>query len=414
MSRPTRIIILLCLPVLMLGLGWNMGVQFERETNREQVQRLAELFEGGTGSGAIAGDPEKTVDISLLWSVWRLLQTHYIQADRLRAPDLVYGATKGLVDAAGDPYTAFMTPKENSDFRESLQGHLQGIGAELALRDNRIVVVAPIKGSPADKAGILPEDVIVEVDGASIEGQTLTEVVRKIRGQRGTKVALGVERKGSPAMLTITITRDDITVPSVEFEFKQTDSGPVGYIAVNQFGNETLAEMVKALQPMQRTPNVKGLILDLRYNGGGYLTGAVDMASLFLREGKVVSVARRQGEPQRHDVSGNPILPDIPLVILINQGTASAAEIVAGALQDYKRATVVGVTSFGKGTVQEVIDLPGGSSLRVTVAQWLTPNGRNLGKEGVTPDIVVERTIEDLQADRDPQLEKALETVSRL
>lgn len=409
MSRLTRIVVLSCLPILTLALGWNLGVQFEREALQEREDSIAELFSVSSASGAILGDPEKEVDISLLWSVWRLLQSHYIATDNLRPQNMVYGATKGMVESLGDQYTTFMTPEENTQFHDSLDGHLQGIGAELALRNGLVVVVSPLKGSPAERAGLLPEDVITQVDGGSVEGMNLSEVVTKIRGKKGTKVTLSILRSGETEERSVTITRDTITVPSVESEVKNTATGAVAYIAVNQFGGETFTEMVRALQTLERNDDLQGLILDLRYNGGGYLTGAVEMSSLFLREGKVVSVERRIGEPQRHYVTGRPMLPDIPMVVLINQGSASASEIVAGALQDLKRATIIGEKSFGKGTVQEVIDLPGGSSLRVTAARWLTPNGRDLGKEGVLPDIPIERTTAELQAGYDPQLEAALE-----
>ena len=206
----------------------------------------------------------------------------------------------------------------------------------------------------------------------------------------------------------LTIVRDDINIPSVESEVLKTQSGSLGYIALNQFGDNSVEEFKEALEAFQRTP-VGGLIVDLRFNGGGYLEGAVDVASLFLPRGKIVSVQRRGTDLEHHYAYGRPLFPDKPLVVLINQGSASASEIVAGALQDHKRATIIGMKSFGKGTVQEVVDLPGGSSLRVTTARWLTPEGKNLGKEGVHPDIIVDRSAEDFEKERDPQLDAAKE-----
>lgn len=356
-------------------------------------------------------DPEKEVDISLLWGVWRLLQSRYIDVQELNTQQLVYGAVRGLVSAVGDPYTGFMTPRENTDFRDALSGHLQGIGAELTQREDVIVVVAPIKGAPADKAGLLPEDIILTVDGEDITGMTLNEVVGKIRGPRGTAVTLEVLREGRYEPMSIKITRDDITVPSAEYEVKKTATGSVGYLTINQFGSETIKEVQSLLTNVQQQ-SLKGFIVDVRFNGGGYLEGAVDLTSMFLKEGKVVDVVGRDTEPQHHMVTGKTILPDIPLVILVNEGSASASEIFAGALQDQDRAIIVGKQTFGKGTVQEVVDLPGGSSLRVTIAKWLTPAGKDLGKEGVTPDVEVDRTREDVEAGRDPQLEKALEVVT--
>lgn len=408
MSQMHRFAALVFLPVLTLGLGWQLGARVERQKLDETRQRLEQLYGGGVGSGQLVTNPEKQVDISLMWGVWRLLIENYIDPAALQPTPLLHGAVRGLVNAIEDPYTVFMTPKENREFQQSLHGELQGIGAELAIRKEKIVVVAPIKGSPAEKAGLLPEDVIIAVNDESMEGKSLQEVVDRIRGKKGTSVTLTVDRGSKPAPLTFTIVRDDIRIPSVESETKESKGGPIGVITINQFGSETIDEVERAIRKMD-VKRFKGMILDLRFNGGGYLDGAVSLTSLVLREGKVVSVEGRTTSPQLHYVTGNPLLPDMPLVILINEGTASASEIVAGALQDHKRATIIGMKSFGKGTVQEVIDLPGGSSLRVTTAHWLTPNGRNLGKEGVTPDIKVERTPEDIEAKKDPQMDKAIE-----
>lgn len=371
------------------------------------------MFGQETGSGRTVTNPEKEVDIDLLWVTWRLLLARYIDADTLDADAMLRGAVAGMVEAVGDPYTVFMSPQENKDFRQSLSGHLQGIGAELALRAGEVIIVAPLRGSPAEKAGLLPEDVIAEIDGNAVESDaSLQDVVTRIRGQKGTTVTLSIVREGRAEPLTVTITRDDIHVPSTEFTLKETPKGNVGIIAINQFGAETVGEVDALLRDNVVGKNLKGLIVDIRFNGGGYLEGAVDLSSLFLKQGQVVSVERNDAEPQHHAVSGRPLVPDLPLVILINEGSASASEIFAGALQDHKRATVVGMKSFGKGTVQEVVDLPGGSSLRVTIARWKTPSGRDLGKEGVMPDTVVDRTEADYEAGQDPQLQAAVEILT--
>lgn len=408
MSNRYRIIALALLPLFTLVIGWQLGVQTQQRELSSIQQRLEMLYSGATQSGTVIGNPEKEADIGLLWNVWRLLQAQYIEPDALKTNDMVNGAISGLVESIGDPYTVFMTPVENTDFRDALSGHLQGIGAELEERDNQVVVVSPIKGSPAEKAGLLPEDVIVKVNGEDIADQNLNDVVSKIRGQKGTSVTIAVLREEEDDLIDFTIVRDDITVPSTQYEVKKTDNGSIGYLAVYQFGGETMNEVRVILNNVK--PNeLKGFIIDLRFNGGGYLDGAVDLVSMFMKEGKVVTVQGREGIGDTQYVSGEPILGDIPLVVLQNQASASASEITAGALQDYERATIIGMKSFGKGTVQEVIDLPGGSSLRVTIARWLTPNGRDLGKEGVVPDIVVDRTREDLDAGTDPQLQAALE-----
>ncbi len=394
---------------IALLLGVQLGMRFEQRQLDSRIWELEDQFSGGTGSGTTITDPEEQVDPALLWTVWRLMLKHYINPSDLQVQPMLYGAVRGMVEAVGDPYSVFMTPVENEDFRESLNGKLEGIGAELTLRDGQIIVVAPLKGSPAQKAGLMPEDVIISVDGNELKNPTLQDTVKLIRGPKGSQVKLGVLREGEQKVLEFTITRDNITVPSTEFEVKETASGSIGYISVNQFAENTNQEVQKALESVEEEPDLVGLIIDLRFNGGGYLERAVDLASMFLKQGKVVTVARRGTEPESHYVYGRPIDTDTPLVVLINEGSASASEILAGALQDHKRATIIGKTSFGKGTVQEIFELPGGSSLRVTVAKWLTPNGIDLGKAGVVPDVVVERTLEDFDANEDPQLDAAIE-----
>lgn len=411
MSRMHRFAALIFLPLLTLALGWQLGMRVEQRELEEARRRLEQLYGEDAGSGALITDPEKEVDLSLLWGVWRLLLENYIDHKALKPTEMVYGAVGGLVNAVDDPYTLFMTPKENREFQQSLHGQLQGIGAELAVREEKIVIVAPLKGSPAEKAGLLPEDVILAIDDEPVKKtDTLQDVVERIRGKKGTSVTLSISRSSKPDPFDVTIMRADIQVPSVESETKQTPKGAIGILTINQFGSETIDEVERALKKMD-TKAMKGMIIDLRFNGGGYLDGAVSLSSLFLREGKVVSVEGRNAPPQHHYVTGRPLLPNIPLVILINQGTASASEIVAGALQDHKRATVIGMKSFGKGTVQEVIDLPGGSSLRVTTSYWLRPSGAILEKEGITPDVTVDRLPEDIEAKRDPQLDAAVEWI---
>ena len=405
MPRAGRFVAFAILPLFTLLLGWQLGMRYEQRIveriEQEQEDRLG-------GSGATIEDPEREVDLTLFWQVWRILLGHYIEPADLETKPLLFGAIKGLVDGVGDPYTVFMTPEENEEFRDSLDGALEGIGAQLEMREDAIVVVAPVRGSPAEKAGLLPQDVLLSVNGESVEGKTLQEVIGTIRGPKGTSVTIAVAREGRTTPVTLTIVRDEIHVPSVEYEVKHADGKTIGFAAVNQFGTDTVSELRRALQELRRE-SLDGIILDLRFNGGGYLEGAVDMVSYFAKEGKVVTVVQRAGSPVQHYVSGKTIEPDLPMVVLINEGSASAAEIVAGALQDLGRATIIGMRSFGKGTVQEVIDLPLKTSLRVTTARWLTPNGRDLGKHGVDPDIVVERTEEDFAAKRDPQLDAALE-----
>lgn len=409
MTRAQRIVIGIILPVFTLLLGWQIGLGQANRRFAEERRKIDLLFGVSDGSGAVLTDPEEEADLTLLWSVWRLLLARYINPEELTSGTLVEGAAKGLVDAIGDPYTILMDKSENQDFREQLSGHLEGIGAELALRKDEVVIVAPLKGSPAERAGLMPKDVILEVDGKSVADKSLQDIVSTIRGPQGSSVTLTILR-GNEAPMKKTIIREDIRVPSVEFALKETQAGSLGVLTVNQFGDDTIDEADRMLRESVIGKGLKGLVIDLRFNGGGYLEGAVDLVSRFVKEGTVVTVQSRDSQ-RDHDVSGRAVLPDLPLVVLINEGSASASEIVAGALQDLGRATIVGKKSFGKGTVQEVLDLPGGDSLRVTIAKWLTPKGRDLGKEGVIPDIEVDRTPEDTEAERDPQLDAALKAV---
>lgn len=409
MAPSTRFLLMIACPFLALVLGWQLGVRYEMQTFAQQQHQLIQVLTGASGSGnTVQADPEKEVNIGLLWDTWRILMNSYIEPSDLNAQKMVYGAISGMVAAVGDPYTVFMTPTDSKSFQDVMEGNLEGIGAELENRNGQIVIVAPLKGSPAEKAGLKPEDVILKVNDADVSGKKLEDIVALIRGHAGTTVSLTINRVGVKAPVVVKLTRQSIHVPSVESKVIKTATGSVGYVALNQFGNESSGEVMKAIQGFPQK-DIKGIILDLRYNGGGLLDGAVDIVSMFVKEGKVVTVEERGRDPEVHNVTGNPIAADVPLVVLINEGSASASEITAGALQDLSRAKIIGMQSFGKGTVQQVIDLPGGAGLRVTVARWLTPSGHNLGKKGVTPDIVIDRTDDDFKAGRDPQLLAAQE-----
>lgn len=410
-TRPTRIFVGILVPVFTLLLGWQLGNRYAMVQYAEAQQRLEEMLIGRSQSGAVVVNPKEDVNIELLWTTWRLLLANYLRPEEMDPQKMVEGAVAGMVSAVGDPYTLFMTARESDEFVNGLDGNLEGIGAELTADDGMVRIVRLIPGSPAERAGLLPEDLIMKVADENVPGLPLQDVIGRIRGPQGTPVRLEVARSrdGDIDTLQFTIVRDTIHIPSATYETKAGTGGSVGLLTVSQFGTETTAEIRELLTAADLSA-VDGLVIDLRYNGGGYLDGAIDVASMFLREGRVVTVAGRSSR-DHHDATGSPLFPDIPLVILQNEGSASASEIVAGALQDHGRAVIVGTQSFGKGTVQEVIDLPGGTSLRVTTATWLTPDGTDLGKHGVTPDIVVDRTVEDLEADRDPQLDAALKAL---
>lgn len=405
-----KLTFLLVVPITLF-LGWGLGASYERQQQQSEIDRMNELYSDEMGSGQVVlGNPQEEVDISLFWETWRKLLTYYIEPEDLKVRELVFGAVHGMVEAVGDPYTVFMTPSENQDFLSALNGNLEGIGAELTMRDNAIVVVAPLKDSPAAKAGLLPEDIIISVDGEDITDKRLDQAVTLIRGPEGSRVKLGVLRKEEADILEVEIVRAKVHIPSTASRIIETGTGSVGYIEMNRF-DENLTREVQASLNKFIGDDLDGIVLDVRFNGGGLLNGAVDIASFFIGEGKVVTVERRGEQLESQFVTGQPIMPNIPITILINEGSASASEILAGALQDHGRATVVGVKSFGKGTVQEIVDLPGGASMRVTVAKWLTPNGMSISVNGITPDITVERTQEDYANDNDPQLDTAIHTI---
>jgi carboxyl-terminal processing protease len=402
---------------LLFLVGWQLGswhavgsdgLAPTTAFSREQIHP------GKSASGVTANNPQRDVDIELMWETWNTLIEHYIDPKKLQVTPMVYGATEGLVRAVGDPYTVYMTPEEDKEFDDSLKGNLEGIGAELSMKDGEVTVVTPLKQSPAERAGIKSNDIITYVDDASTEGLNLTQVVNRIRGPKGTVVKVTVYRDGK-GKLDFTMTREQIHIRSVEAKTIESSGKTIGYAALNQFGDGSIAELQQELQTFKKQ-KVDGIVLDLRNNGGGYLDGAVELTSLFVKSGLVVSVEHREGPGEREYVSGHPLLPDTPLVVLANEATASASEIVAGALQDHGRAKVIGKKSFGKGTVQEVIELGGGGSLRVTVARWLTPNGKNLGKEGIHPDLEVEPAEtgkgEFGTPGKDPQLDAALDVVT--
>ncbi len=311
------------------------------------------------------------------------------------------GAKAGLVASLGDPYTTYLTKKQAQDLADDLKGNLSGIGAEIGFRNNQLSVIAPIADTPAAKAGLQPKDIIVKIDGKDPSGLTLDEAVSKIRGAAGTKVTLTIVR-GNQAPFDVTITRAAISVPSVTWK----KDGQVGIITITRFGDDTVQKTKQAASELTAQGATK-FVLDLRNNGGGYLQAAVGVSSVFM-DNKVVVEERKSGKTtDTLSSSSGGELVGKPLIVLINSGSASASEITAGALQDQGVATLVGEKSFGKGSVQEIIDLAGGAQLKVTVAHWFTPKGRGIDKTGISPDVEVKLSTDDSNAGRDPQLDKA-------
>lgn len=343
------------------------------------------------------------VSFNMFWDVWDLVQRQYVDHP---APDkdLFYGALQGLVWGLKDPYSTFFTPEMAASFNQQLDGTFFGIGAEIGLDDAaNIVVVAPIAGTPADQAGLRPEDHILAIDGFETAGLSVNEAVEKIRGEKGTTVVLTVGRtKQEP--FEVPIVRDEIKIDSVTWKVR--DDG-IGVISINVFNDDTPHLFAQAVQELQ-AQGTDELILDLRNNPGGLLNAATILAGYWV--GDKVVVIEDNGE-DKTDLKGEgvPVLADTQTVVLVNGGSASASEILAGALQDYGEAEVIGEQTFGKGSVQEYHDLPDGSAVKITVARWLTPLGRSIDKAGISPDEVVTYSLDDAHADTDPQLEAAVD-----
>lgn len=355
---------------------------------------------------------EDTIDFSLFWKVWEILKDKYVDKTKLDAHELFYGAIDGMLAATGDPYTTFFSPKENQAFNEEISGTFEGIGAEMAMKDDVITIVAPLEGAPAEKAGLLAGDKIVKIDDVISSNYSLDEAVKHIRGPKGTTVKLTIFREGEEETRDVVVKRDEILVKSVRMEMKE---GNIAYIRVNRFGEDTKRGFQDAVR-QSLTQKVGGLIVDLRNNPGGFLETAIDMGSLMLPSGKVV-VIEEDGQGKRKELTarGGDVLSHVPTVVLINEGSASASEILAGALRDNRdNVVLVGKKSFGKGSVQELIPVSKDTSVKVTVARWLTPSGKQIHKVGISPDVEVGMTIDDRNNKRDPQLDKAMEEVRGL
>lgn len=351
------------------------------------------LFGLGLGNGSIAfgsgtarnQNAPANLNYSSVENVYDLLRKNY--DGTLDNTKLLDGLKKGLVNAAGDPYTEYLTAQETEEFNADLNGTFSGIGAELGKENDNIVIIAPISGFPAEKAGLKPKDVVAQVNGESTHGLTVSEAVNKIRGEAGTSVKLRIVRNGNED-LTFDITRDNITIPSVDSKILD---GNIGYLKISRFSDDTASLASKAAQSF-KDANVKGVILDVRGNPGGLLDAAVNVSSLWLPSNKTVLQEKRGNVVvKNYTANGGATLEGVPTVVLIDDGSASASEITAGALKDNGVATLLGVKSYGKGSVQQIEHLPDGASLKVTIARWYTPNGRNIDKEGIEPDTKVEQ-----------------------
>jgi len=355
----------------------------------------------------------KDVDFGLFWKVWDYLHRTYLERP-LGDTKLFYGALEGMVAGLGDPYSVFMNPDTAKQFSQELEGSFEGIGAEIGIRVNQLVIIAPLPNTPAEKAGLRAGDKILAIDNFDTSGMAVDYAVSLIRGPHGSKVKLTVMPNGERETKEVALTRERIEIEIVHQELKAlpTGKGQVGYIKIAHFSSNTDELFREAWQKLA-VRGVQGIVLDLRNNPGGYLDQAIEISSHWIADGVIVKEQFAPPEFREHRSTGKGELGNIPTVILVNQGSASASEIVAGALQDTRRATLVGEQTFGKGSVQDLEQFPDGSAVKITIAKWFTPKGRSIDKNGIKPDIEIKLTKEDVEADRDPQLARALELLSR-
>ncbi len=390
--------------ILLLCLGTGLGFYFGQEEGERKA--VNQFFSQG------AGEDVSNLDFTLFWETWQTLKEKFIDKTKFDNQKMLYGAISGVVSSLEDPYTIFMNPEESKKFLEDVSGKFEGVGMEIGQKKGQLQIISPLEGTPAQKAGLRPGDKIVKIDDVFANELTVDEAVSKIRGDKGTEVTLTIFREGWNNTKEFKIVRDVIVVPSLKWEIKNDD---IAYIKLYQFSEKAGYDFKKASLEILKSPAEK-IILDLRNNPGGYLEISKDIASLFLEKGSLVAIEDFGGktESKKYIADGNDIFSALPIVVLINQGSASASEILAGALRDNREIKLIGETSFGKGSVQEIKNLSNGSSLKVTVAKWLTPKGQSISDHGLVPDIEVEITDEDYQNDKDPQLDKALEILKEI
>jgi len=361
------------------------------------------IFLAGMITGIGYQKQQGDLNLSQFWNVYGLLKNRYSgQIDKKKA---VQGAINGLVESLGDPYSGYLAEEEKRKLDEDLSGEFEGIGAVLSQKEDKVEVVELIAGSPAEKAGIKSGDIVVSIDGQSAEGLILEEVVGKIRGPKGTEVSLILERTGQDDPIEVKITRANIQVNSVTHK----KIGTVGYIDITQFGDDTVKGVDEAVTSL-KDQGITDLIIDLRDNPGGYLNAVPPIAGEFLPPSVIVKEKYKDGKTDELRSTSVPTLPEVPLFVLVNKGSASAAEILAGALQDYDRATIIGEKTFGKGSVQDIITLSENAALRLTIAEWLTPKDRAINNKGIEPDVAL---TDKKSGDADAILDRALQLAGK-
>lgn len=403
MKKQYLISVLLILVIIVFSAGFYYG----KESVLEPTPSDTIIINRELGQSEV-------VDFSLFWQVLKRIEEKYVDSESIDYGGILYGAISGIAESLEDPYTVFMKPQKTESFLESVEtgGSFEGVGMEIGIKGGILTVVAPLEGTPAMKAGIRAGDKILRIDDALADDLLLEEAVSLIRGEKGTEVVLTVFRKNLKEPKEISIIRDVIQIPIAKWKLEENN---IAYIKIYHF-TANLPEKLEEIVYMILNAKAEKIILDLRNNPGGYLEVAVDVASWFIPKGEVVAIEDWGDEEtqQRHRSGGYKDIQNIPAVVLINQGSASASEIIAGALRDIRGIKLIGEKSFGKGSIQSLEKFRDGSSLKVTVAKWLTPSGIDISEEGLTPDIEIELTEEDYDADRDPQLNKAIEILNEL
>ncbi len=399
--RPRFMIALVA--IVLLAVGFSGGVLVGTNASRPAIDNLNNLRSVLTPS-------PRPADWQVLADVWSTVHRSYVNQN-IDDQALVRGAVRGVVESLNDPYSVYFTPSEASSFQDEVEGVFQGVGMEVGYKQNQVTVIAPLPDSPAARAGIVSGDVVISIDGVETTTLTLDQAVAKIRGPKGTRVTLVVRGPNSSQNRTVTITRQSIKVDPVKSKTVSSNHQQVMIVTISSFTKDT-GRLVQNAVRQALTSSVKGIILDLRNDPGGYLDQSISVASVFLDRGVVVSEVGRDGKHRDESVVGQALWPSQPLAVLVDGGTASAAEIVAGALQDHHRATLIGQTTFGKGSVQDYQSLADGSSLKLTVAKWYTPNGRSISEHGITPDQTVAMPSDDAATNRDPQLDAAEQAIT--
>ncbi len=386
--------------IIAAAFGGGVYVGYERRPAIEKVK--------GVLGQETAKPPD--VDFSQFWEVWGIVEEKFVDRDTIRRDKLVHGAISGLVKALGDPYTVFLPPQQAKLFHEDVRGSFGGIGAEIGVRKDILTIISPLKGSPAERAGLKAGDRILKINATTTADLSIEEAVSYIRGPIGTSVKLTISREGEDVR-DVEITRQTIVVPIIETARR---SDGIFSIHLLNFNESSPLEFRRAIREFLLSGDKK-LILDLRSNPGGFLDAAIDISSWFIPAGEIVARERLAGGDEvLYRSSGHRLLESVPVVVLMDQGSASASEIVAGALRDAKGVKLIGIKTFGKGSVQEVDNLKDGASLKITIAKWLTPKGTSINEKGLEPDIVVEIKKEDAEAGKDPQMEKAIEVLKNL